>query len=43
MLREEAFREAQQVEMINVVLELRHQKRIVPKLADEIIDSLGGQ
>jgi hypothetical protein len=40
MIKEDVVREAEQLDMINSVLELRHQKRNKPSLADEVINSL---
>jgi hypothetical protein len=40
MITEERVREAETIEVINNVLEFRHQKKIKPELAEEIIQSL---
>jgi hypothetical protein len=40
MVKEDVVREAEQIDMINSVLELRHQRKNRPLLADEIIQLL---
>ncbi len=42
MLRADAWQSAEQIAIINRVLELQHQKKIAPKLTEEIIRSIGG-
>lgn len=41
MIKESVYREAEEIDMINNVLELAHQKNTKPDLADEVIESIG--
>lgn len=41
MLKEDALREAQQVALINSVLDLVHQRQLDPRLAEEVLQSVG--
>ena len=41
MIPEAALREAETIEVINNVLEMQHQKRLKPELAEEIMRSIG--
>jgi hypothetical protein len=41
MVKEDAARDAQHVAVINNVLELRHQRRLDPRLAEEVLQSIG--
>ena len=41
MIKENVVREAEEIDMINSVLELKHQKKIKPELAQEVMRSIG--
>jgi len=41
MIAESELREAEQISLINTVLELRSHRRLDPKLADEVVESIG--
>jgi hypothetical protein len=41
MIKEDVLRQAEQVNLINTVLELQHQRQMAPQLAEEILQSIG--